>query len=195
MFGFKRKGAARAKVFGLGLSRTGTTSLNRALRQLGYRCKSYDAELLAKWTAGDKEALFRVTELYDAFDDWPFPLAFADLMDRYGAAARYVLTVRQSPQVWLTSYIGHADRKGAATAPARQMAYGFSHPRGHEAEHLAFYAEHNAAVRAAVQLRGLQSCFVEVSWEHGDGWAQLCGLTGDAVPVGPFPHANKSSQP
>ena len=39
-------------VFGLGVSKTGTTSLGAALKLLGYRHKSYDLDLLEHWSMG-----------------------------------------------------------------------------------------------------------------------------------------------
>jgi len=183
----------RPKVFGLGLSRTGTTSLNRALRGLGYNVHGYDAALLEAWRAGDRDALFAITDAFDAFEDWPYPLAHAELMDRYGDTARYILTVRSAPATWLASYIAHADRKGTASERYRELAYGYPHPRGFEAEHLAFYEAHNRAVHAAVAERGLQACFAELCWEKGDGWREICALTGQSVPRAPFPHKNQRS--
>ena len=191
----RQRQAARPKVFGLGLSRTGTTSLNRALRSLGYDCHGYDPALLKAWKAGDVASLFLVTDRYNGFEDWPYPLAFREIMDRYGASARYILTTRSSPETWLASYMAHADRKGPDTAVYRRMAYGFDHPRGHEGEHLAFYSNHNAAVHQAIEDRGLQSCFAEVCWEHGDGWGELCALTGQPVPNRSFPHVNRRRIP
>ena len=179
------------KVFCLGISRTGTTSLNRALRHLGYRVRGYDQDLLEAWHAGDREKLLSATEESDAFEDWPWPLAYREIMDRYGSSARYILTVRSSPQVWLESYIAHTDYKGPEREKYCDMAYGFPRPRGYEKEHLAFYHQHNAAVREAIAARELQACFAELSWQRGDGWAELCALTGHRVPRIPFPHKNQ----
>ncbi len=187
-----RPGASdRPKVFGVGLSKTGTSSLAIALRQLGYRHKSFDALLLADYRKGDLSRLFRITDKYESFEDWPFPLAFREIMDRYGANARYVLTVRSSADAWLRSYVAHADRKGAGSAELRKLAYGYEHPRGFENEHIRYYEQHNEAVRAAIQTRELFDRFAELCWERGDGWGQLARLIGREAPMRPFPHANR----
>jgi hypothetical protein len=187
----RRKLNPGPKVFGLGVSRTGTTSLDRALRALGYRVRGYDQDLLAKWRAGDAAAVMAAIEEYDAFQDWPYPLAYREIMDKYGASALYILTVRRTPEAWLQSYIAHSDHKGPERTPFRILAYGYPQPRGYEAEHIAFYEAHNAAVRAAIAERDLGACFAELCWETGDGWKELCALTGDKPPRTPFPHKNR----
>jgi hypothetical protein len=183
--------SGRPKVFGLGLSKTGTSSLAIALRQMGYRHKSFDALLLADYRKGDLSRLFKNTDKYESFEDWPFSLAFREIMDRYGADARYILTVRRSPDAWLRSYVAHADRKGRTSAGFRKLAYGYEHPRGFENEHIGYYQQHNEAVRAAIQARGLSDRFAELCWERGDGWTQLAQLIGREAPARPFPHANR----
>jgi hypothetical protein len=182
---------ARPKVFGLGLSKTGTSSLQVAFKRLGYHHHGYDPDLLEAWRAGDADRFFTVTDRYESFEDWPYPLAYGELMDRYGTDARYVLTLRASPAVWLESYIAHADRSGPANARYRRLATGFEHPRGHEAEHLALYDSHARAVREAAARRGLDACFAELCWERGDGWPELVRLLGRRAPPTPFPHANQ----
>ena len=58
-------------VFGIGLSKTGTTSLGVALQQLGFRHKSYDAELLEKWHFGKVDEVLAGMEAYSSFEDFP----------------------------------------------------------------------------------------------------------------------------
>src|SRR5207237_3908 len=57
----RARGPDVVKVFGIGLSRTGTTSLTRALELLGYRAKHYPTA----------ESHF---EEYDALTDTPVPV-------------------------------------------------------------------------------------------------------------------------
>lgn len=187
--------ATRPKVLGLGLSKTGTKSLQAALISLGYSNRSWDPALLEAWHRGNIGAVFAVTDAYDCVEDWPYLAAYRELMDRYGASARYILTTRKSAAIWLGSVTVHADRVGPQHDIHRRMAFGYDHPRGHEAEYLAFYEAHNTGVRAAIRERGLQHCFAEVCWENGDGWEKLCRLIGQAPPVRPFPHSNRRPDP
>jgi hypothetical protein len=41
-------------------------------------------------------------------------------------------------------------------------------------------------------FRGRDSDFMEVCWEMGTGWEELCAFLKCDVPGGPVPHANKS---
>lgn len=181
----------KPKVFGLGLSKTGTKSLQQALVSLGYSNRSWDPELLLAWHHGDIDSLFAVTDEYDCVEDWPYLAAFRQLMDRYGTSARYVLTRRKNPAIWLDSVIAHADRVGPDYDLHRRIAFGYEHPRGHEREYLAFYDRHNADVKAAISDRNLEDCFAELCWELGDGWDELCRLIGQTPPIRAFPHSNQ----
>lgn len=182
---------SKPKVLGLGLSKTGTTSLGKALRHLGYSNHSFTTALHERWFAGDLAAIFAVTDSYDCVEDWPFLALYRELMDRYGASARYVLTLRSTPEVWIESVIAHAERISPEHAVHRRMAFGYDNPRHFRAEYLAYYERHNAGVRAAIDERGLHHCFTELCWERGDGWIELCRLTGKAPPARPFPHSKR----
>jgi hypothetical protein len=187
--------SANPKVLGLGLSKTGTKTLQAALVSLGYTNRSWDPALLTEWYHGNLGAVFAVTDAYDCVEDWPYLAAYRELMDRYGRSARYVLTVRTSSAIWLDSVTVHADRVGPQFDIHRRMAFGYDHPRGREAEYVAYYEAHNAGVRAAIAERRLEDCFAELCWENGDGWPQLCGLIGQVPPARPFPHANQRPDP
>lgn len=158
---------------------------------LGYSNHSWSANLHERWFAGDLEALFAVTDAYDCVEDWPFLAAYRELMDRYGASARYVLTLRSNPDIWLDSLIAHAERISPEHEVHRRMAFGYGNPKEHRSEYLSYYDRHNAGVRAAIAERGLEYCFAELSWEKGDGWNALCKLIGREPPDRPFPHCNQ----
>lgn len=178
-------------MLGLGLSKTGTKTLQSALVSLGYSNRSWDPDLLFEWHKGNVEAIFAVTDAHDSVEDWPYLALYRELMDRYGASARYVLTTRRTSAIWLDSVIVHADFVGAEYDVHRRIAFGFEHPRGNENAYLAYYDRHNAGVRAAIEERKLQNCFAEVCWENGDGWTEICRLIGAQVPTRPFPHSNR----
>jgi type II secretion system protein G len=182
----------RRKVFGLGLNKTGTTTLGKCLRQLGYRHVSCRRDLLHLLRAGDLEPIFKVIDEYDCFEDWPFPLMYRELFERYGDKACYILTTRSSPQRWVESLKSHALRS-PSDQQCRSLVYGFEYPHGHEDEHLAFYERHNADVRAFFREREAETLFLELCWERGDGWEALCTFLGHAVPSVPFPHSNRGA--
>lgn len=179
------------KVFGIGLNRTGTSSLRQALRRLGYRHTGFSAKLVRAWARGEMEPLHRVADFYESFEDWPWPLVWREMEARHGARARFVLTLRRSPGIWLASLKRHAARTATA-GHVRRLVYGHASPEGHEAELLAFYERHEREVRAHFAAPERAGRLAVLCWERGDGWAELCGFLGERVPDLPFPHANAS---
>lgn len=179
------------KIFGIGLNKTGTTTLGQCGRLLGLRCTSFDRDLLDDWI--ERRDLARITarvEQFDLFEDWPWPLVYPQL-DALFPGSKFVLTVRRSPEAWLDSLKRHSLR----THPSkhcRKLAYGYDYPHGREQEHLDFYSAHNAAAREYFADR--PGDFAELCWERGDGFAELCALLGTPVPRQPFPHANKGTE-
>lgn len=178
-------------VFGIGLSKTGTTSLGVALQQLGFRHKSYDAELLEKWHFGKVDEVLAGMEAYSSFEDFPYPLMYDVLMRRYGRSARYVLTVRKSPEIWLESVKAHALRAHPERSRYRKMAYGFEYPHQNEKAHIEFYNDHIRSVKAASVAHNVSDLLIQVCWEQHDGWPELCALVDMAEPGVRFPHANR----
>lgn len=177
------------KVFGLGLNKTGTSSLKVALRRLGYEHFRRQGRMAHAYFERDWDALFKVTDDFESFEDWPWPLMYRELFARYGDSARYILTTRKSPGVWVESLKKHAvaTKSGGII---RKNIYGYRYPHGVEAAHMAFYEAHNAAVRAFFAEHA-PHLFLEVCWENGDGWPELCDFLLEPRRGKQFPHANK----
>jgi hypothetical protein len=177
---------SRPKVFGIGLNKTGTTTLGACLTRLGYRHQSYSSEALAAYREGRIAEVVEMTRGFESCEDWPWPLVWRELDEAYGEGARFVLTTRISSEVWVESLKAHS----LNTHPTRAMRpaiYGHYYPHGYEAEHQRAYERHNAAVRAYF-AREAPHRLLEVCWETGDGWAALCRFLGVPVPDEPLPH-------
>lgn len=184
----------RPKVVGIGLNKTGTKTLAAALFTLGWTNRmSCNRELLAAWRGGDPSGLLAAVEAHDVCEDWPWPLAFREILARFGDRCRYVLTRRATPEIWLASLKAHSERV-SPVEHCRTLAYGHAYPHGLEAEHLAIYHAHAEAVRAHFAAAGASHLLLEVCWEAGDGWAQLCPFLGVPVPGAPFPHENRAPE-
>jgi len=184
---------SKTKVIGLGLIKTGTTTLGACLRELGYNHISNRRDLLIAFRHGDLQSLYDVCDEHDSFEDWPYPLAYRELYGRYGSGARYVLTVRSSSEVWLASLKAHCLRTHP-TAHSRLLSLGYAYPHGFEAEHIALYERHNAAVKAFFQEHGVGHLLKVICWEDGHGWPELCSHLGKDVPAVQFPHLNSSAE-
>lgn len=82
------------KIFGIGLSRTGTTSLQFALMKLGFKTAHYPMTL---YTDND----YQICEEFQAFCDSPIPLIYPELDRRY-SDSKFILTTRNK-NAWLES--------------------------------------------------------------------------------------------
>ncbi len=82
------------KIFGIGLSRTGTTTLNLILKQLGYNSMHFIDELLdpPDWS---------IIERGESFIDSPIPMLFKECDKRF-RKSKFILTTRNIND-WLDS--------------------------------------------------------------------------------------------
>ncbi|MEM6414837.1 MAG: sulfotransferase [Pseudomonadota bacterium] len=182
------------KVFGIGLNKTGTTSLAYCLKRLGFKHMGCRKDLLEALVRKEYIKIFAEIDKYQSFEDWPYPLMFKELWERYGANARYILTERVSDSVWIESLKKHSLRTDPLNH-CRLLAYGYNYPHENENAHLSFYNEHNQRVKNFFACEGRAEFLTVLSWERGDGWAELCRFLDLKQPNDPFPHENKAVIP
>jgi hypothetical protein len=177
------------KVFGIGLSKTGTTALYAALAQLGYRSITYrhmQALGLDAWLDGDFSHDYLAG--IDAATDLPTATFFAELDERY-PGSKFILTTRPV-EAWLASI----ERQFVQTLPARPRGsfpsdihfatYGV---RGfHAGRFRRVHADHERSVAAHFADRPESLLMFDVY--AGDGWEKLCGFLNRPAPEGPFPN-------
>lgn len=178
----------KPKVFCIGFHKTGTTSLEVALRKLGYRVRgslgTRDPDIASKV----HEMAYAMVPAYDAFEDNPWPVLYRELDERF-PGSRFILTRRPS-EAWIRSQV-----KDFATSetPMRRWIYGENAgcPEGNEAVYVARYERHNREVLE--YFRGRPDDLLVIDFPNADGWGPLCRFLGHEVPDEPFPHANKAS--
>lgn len=174
------------KVFCIGFQKTGTTSLERALKVLGYRVCSgvgvHDPEI------GDKalDLALEAVPKFDAFRDNPWPILFRE-MDAAFPGSKFILSTR-STRSWLRSVTGHF---GDSSSPMRVWIYGVGAPKGNEAAFVARFEKHNQTVLE--YFRDRQRDLLVIDLTRGDGWKKLCAFLEQPVPNAPFPHGNRTS--
>jgi hypothetical protein len=178
----------KTKVFGVGYHKTGTTTLGICLKQLGYYHQSSSREAFLVYHENGAAPLIPVLKYFDSFEDWPWPLMYREIYDAY-PDAKYVLTVREDPEVWFQSVNRHVKRGAGDNFKFRQYIYGEEFPEKAREKYLNQYHAHNAAVRKFFIEQNAD--FIELCWERGDGWNELCQFLEEPVPKAPFPHANR----
>jgi hypothetical protein len=174
------------KVFGLGFHRTGTTSLQTALEELGYRVIGMRESEWHAFEKGDDKLIWQAVNQYDGFRDMPWPLMY-EWLDANIKNARFVLTYRD-PESWARSCSNfYKDRPH----PMFKTIYGFDSFAGNEEIAIRRYQSHLDSVRAYFADRDEK--LLEVNWEAGDGWRELCSFLDERIPNRTFPTANKGA--
>jgi hypothetical protein len=176
------------KIFCIGLGKTGTSTFAQCARVLGYRHRTGPIfHGLSLYRLGDMESLREIARGHDSFDDFPWPLTYRE-MARDFPDARFVLTRRRDSATWFRSLAAHDLRYGPREAG--KLAYGYYEQRFHPEEMTALYDRHLDEVRAFFEGSGR---LLEVCWEEGDGWAELCAFLAHDLPDDPFPRMNTAT--
>ena len=170
------------KIFGIGLNKTGLTTLTRALIILGYRG--------AQHPSPTKYANIRHD---DFIVDMPVPYRYRELDVRF-PGSKFILTVRTDLEEWWAS---------AENQHRKEEDAGYELPGWHfeyrmqsygtidfdKELHTLFYARHHAEVLSYFRHR--MSDLLVLDFFSGDGWEPLCKFLGKPVPDERFPHLNK----
>ena len=160
-------------------------------RILGMDHVSCRPDLLARYRSGRLEEIFAEIDRHESFEDWPYPLMYKELLFRYGPDAKFVLTRRSNAAKWLNSLKQHS----LTTDPARHcrlLAYGYAYPHGVESHFLELYERHEIEVRQFFRRYDCGNQLLEVCWEDGHGWTEICAFLDLPRPNQPFPHKNKT---
>jgi hypothetical protein len=178
------------KIFGLGLSRTGTTSLHAACVLLGLSAIHYPTFAARRWLEGDFSP--ETTEGFQAVTDLPTPVYFRQF-DAIHPGARFILTLREV-ETWLESMETHYARGRPHSAETalrdriRMAAYGaidFDRTRMRDA-----CERHVEQVLAYFKTRPGDLLVLDLPTET-DLWGRLCGFLGLSRPEEPFPHVRQ----
>lgn len=183
------------KVFGLGLSKTGTSSLGEALNRLGIRTIHYPFDESTFECLRNGRYRLPILEEYQGTVDIPVAPFYAQLDAEY-PGSRFVLTVRD-PQAWLRSVELHWElmmdwwhrypdfkRFQEFISACVYGSIGFSRDR-----FLHVYETHRRNVEHYFRDRPGDLLVLDVC--RGEGWEKLCPFLGVDVPDIPFPHANE----
>lgn len=176
------------KIFGIGLSKTGTTSLAHALEILGYKTRDYPG--IEHYSAGDLTSIDAgMLETHDALTDTPIPSFYRELDARY-PDAKFILTIRDA-EGWLKSCKKQfteklAARQNEAHNQLFMDLYGCT--VFDEQKFLAGYEKYVSGVLAHFRNRPQDLLVINVV--AGEGWEKLCPFLGKPIPEIPFPKAN-----
>jgi hypothetical protein len=185
------------KVIGIGLEKTGTTTLKTVLKILGFNfCHEKDAFFLEKYQTlsdhavaalllrQDYQDFYRLAEQYDAFSDTPWPWLYPQI-DQQFPGSKFILTVRDEKK-WIKSMVKYF---GNIHSSVRELYYGNGAPLTHEEQYVEVYRNHLLKVKQYFQNR--PNDLLIVNWENGDDWGSICQFLNKSQPRIAFPHENK----
>lgn len=192
-------GHVPTRIFGIGMQRTATTSLDRAFKILGFDSLHWGTGEAARiWH--EMQALGRspTLERFYAVSDNPMPLLYKQL-DALYPGSKFILTIRDRDK-WLASVERLWDPKHN---PARWIwdKYPITN-RIHKAIYgrtdfnakvfLRRYLDHN--IEVLEYFRGREQDLLEIDIEAGDRWPELCEFLSVPVPPIPFPLVSHTSK-
>lgn len=164
------------KIFGIGLPKTGTSSLHKALSILGFR-SCHDCKLMCSSIEDDiknqRKILSSIIDMYDAFSDYPIDYMLDKIFEQY-PEEKYIYTYRDIDS-WLLS------REKFLT-----KIYGY-YPGG-KIKDIILWKTHDSHVRRMFEGR---DNIITLNIVDGDGWKKLCKFLNVDVPDLDFPFENK----
>jgi hypothetical protein len=173
------------KVFGIGLTKTGTSSLSDALTHVGLRTMH--------WPKCHQDFFD-----YQALTDITVSSRFKEL-DQMFPGSLFIYTERMTEE-WLPSVLRHYETAGRAVArliDSRRMfvqeaeirLYGTTRPSGVDFT-TAYHAHHENVLN---YFRSRPDALLRLDITSGDGWEPLCRFLRLPVRETPFPHRHKSA--
>ena len=182
--------SSTSKVWGIGLGRTCTHSLNAALNQLGYHT-CHQPDLLSSVSTLEETLLY-----YDGATDSQVALFYKELHNKW-PDSKFILTVRNKTS-WLQSCSNHFKNISIRNKKLRMLLYGvetfdeeiFAAAALHHFSDVLSFFSGCKEMRSKLLIMDIQS--------GRDGWFQLCLFLNVPVPLheqlNAFPNIQSESQ-
>jgi hypothetical protein len=193
-----------AKVFGIGLSRTGSKSLTEALTILGCPAVHFPTDPVTqreyfRFFAQPAQTLrLSLLDEYDAVADNPVSRVYREL-DRAYPDSKFILTVRdwaswlRSCELWwdrfVTPVMADDDARGIWSFMRLVGMVTYGTPRFDARLFSRAYQAHLRGVAEYFRGRGRDLLVLNIC--AGDGWPKLAPFIGAPVPDVPFPRCNE----
>ena len=178
---------SNTKIFGIGFHKTGTSSLIRALKILGYSYTGTFGVSDPDISRNVYEKAYRLMDKYDAFIGHPWTVIFRELDERY-PGSKFILTLRPTDK-WIASVTRHF---GKENTHMRAWVYGAGCPAGNEQIYIARYEQHSRDVTEYFKNRPADLLVLRLT--EGDGWEKLCPFLGNKTPDTDFPFENRVNE-
>lgn len=174
-----RKERYDAKVFCIGYNKTGTTSLGKALKILGYRHASFNKKVWRDFYRNGKvEKIVKYTAKFESLDDLPWLLEdMIPIMDKAFPGSIFIFLERDE-ESWKQSYKRWRKKLFGETADI-------------EVE-LEKYRKHRSFVLNYFKDRSPDE-FIVINIQEENGFKRLADFLGKETDQTEFPHQNRTS--
>ncbi len=169
------------KIFGIGLSKTGTTSLTKALEYFGYKAKHNPRPHI----------LYEMVDKYDALTDISISSNYKTLDERY-PNSKFILTIRDM-KPWLKSChfeLSKEKKPNEWRAENRLKTYGTVNW-----DRRKFKKAHKRHIKDVMEYfkDRPEDLLVLDTFNERNKWKKLCNFLNKEIPDIEFPHKRKSS--
>jgi Sulfotransferase domain/N-terminal domain of galactosyltransferase len=186
-----------ARIFCIGNQKTGTQSLDKALKLLGFDAAHWLSGYWAKKIVLEmRQGRSQTLEQHYALSDLPITFLYREL-DKAYPGSKFILTTVPDEQ-WLEaaakhwSYEHNVFRKDWDAWPAVNFIHKLMYGRAdfEPGVFLERYRRHNAEVREYFRDRPNQ--FLDLPLDQGDPWRKLCVFLNRQGTPGRFPHIDRT---
>jgi len=175
-----------SKIFCIGLNKTGTSSLHRALLMLGFHSLHYGGpavdEVIRRAIAEGRPMLHYLSKRFDAYSDVNILIRKFDLADQQYPRSKFIFTWRDIDS-WLDSRTRHYLLMNKQRGPN-----GKKHIIDHEKWKEEWFM-HRQKVYDYFQIRRKDILIMNIC--AGQGYELLCPFLDKPLPAGPFPRENQ----
>jgi len=204
----------REKVFCIGLGKTGTTSVKQAFNDLGYKVGDQGAAelLIQEYGKRNFKEIIKYCGSAEAFQDAPFCFKYTYVaLDQAFPKAKFILTLRNSPEHWYQSLINFHSQIHSPTGQiptesdlknstyryrgfawdVRQIVYGVNEGEDPYNKQLliSYYNDHNNAVMDYFRFK---SNLLIINLSDKSSYGKMCSFLNKAPVYAEFPWENKS---
>jgi len=123
----------KQKVFCIGMNKTGTTSIEHFLIDIGYKMapQLLSEKFIRDWYNRDFGKIIKFAKKYEGFQDRPWNLPyFYVLLDHYFPGSKFILTIRDDSKEWFDSYVRYHTKllgKGRIPTPDDLKEFEYSY--------------------------------------------------------------------
>jgi len=167
------------KIFCIGYQKTGTTTLGRSLKMLGYKHSSFDEEIYLKYYRENRnlDKILEYTSKFESFDDMPWlKKDLIPILDETFPGSKFIYLERDE-ESWKKSLNTWHYKKFGVYPDIEQ--------RLHE------YRQHKNFVMEYFKDR-IGEDLIILNIKDKNGFKKLSSFLGKSAPMNSFPHFNKT---